>query len=194
MFKIFSRQNQINKPPVLKPNSYFGFLCLMALKSLRTREKAGGVFSHKDKPLNRPPYQYWINKQIIALFIISLLSSCEPCPTICFAESVILKASWYSIESLKKEGTYKHSKGVMANGETFSDNAFTCACNTYRLGTLLLVTAIKSGRSVVVRTTDRTSRRFKGKRIDLSRAAMEALGGKQALTKGLIDVNVEVVK
>ncbi len=44
MFKIFSRKNRINKAPVNKPNSFFGFLCLMAIKSLCTREKAGAIF------------------------------------------------------------------------------------------------------------------------------------------------------
>ena len=27
-----------------------------------------------------------------------------------------MQASWYSVQSLKNEGTYKYSKGVMANG------------------------------------------------------------------------------
>jgi len=40
---------------------------------------------------------------------------------------------------------------------------------------------------------DRTARRFKGKRIDLSKGAMFSLGGQQALNKGLLKVTVEVL-
>lgn len=109
------------------------------------------------------------------------------------AQAQQLTASWYSIESLKAEGTYKYSKGVMANGQMFSDNGFTCASWDYPLGTWLLVTNRKGGNNVIVRTTDRTARRFKGRRIDLSKGAMEALGGRKALKEGLLLVKVEKV-
>jgi len=190
-----SRKTRINKAPVFEPNSSFGFLRLMPNWVLTALERAGAIFNKhsKERPLNKPPYQYWINKQVIALFIISLLSSYEQCPA--FAEHITLKASWYSIESLKKEGTYAYSKGIQANGKLFDENALTCASCDFPLKTKLRVTTIKAPKkSVIVEVTDRTARRFKGKRIDLSRAAMEALGGKQALIQGLIEVSIKEIK
>lgn len=131
-----------------------------------------------------------VKKTIIGL-VISLL--CQILTTEnCIAENTkTLVASFYSIESLKKEGTYKHSKGVMANGDKFNNNAFTCANRLYPLGSLLRVTDVKSDKSIVVRTTDRIGKRFSKTRIDLSIAAMETLAGKQGLLQGLIKVRVE---
>ena len=129
---------------------------------------------------------------IIAVSLITVNTLIIPTDP-CFA--LQLQASWYSEASLKKEGTYKTSKGVQANGKLFDENALTCASWDFPLKTKLRVTTIKAPkRSVIVEVTDRTNKRFKGKRIDLSRAAMEALGGKQALRKGLLNVTVEVIR
>ena len=117
------------------------------------------------------------------LFILSVLSSVEA------NQSYTLTASWYSVESLKQEGTYKYSKGVMANGELFT-NGFTCANRLYALGTMLRVTNIKTGKSVIVKTTDRIGKRFANTRIDLSQLAFSKLA---KLEKGIISVNVEVI-
>jgi very-short-patch-repair endonuclease len=98
-----------------------------------------------------------------------------------------LTASYYSTDSLKKEGTYAYSGGKMANGKLFRDAAATCACNSYKLGAVLRVTNLSNGRSVVVINSDHTAKRFKGKRIDLSISAMRALDG---ISRGLIQVEV----
>jgi rare lipoprotein A len=102
-----------------------------------------------------------------------------------------LIASWYSIQSLKNEGTWKHSKGVMANGKHFSDSGLTAACRLYPLGSRVMVTNVANGKTVCVTITDRIGKRFAKTRIDLSKGAMEALGGKQALIQGLLQVEVE---
>lgn len=103
-------------------------------------------------------------------------------------------ASYYDLASLKKEGTYKTSKGVMANGKVFDENAYTCACRMYPLGAVLRITNTHSGKWVVVTVTDRIGKRFAETRIDLSRAAMEALGGQWALDQGLVKVIMERIK
>ena len=103
---------------------------------------------------------------------------------------VFLLASWYSVQSLKEEGTYSYSKGIMANGRQFSDNGLTAACNSYPLGTKVKVTRTDTKASVVVLVTDRTAKRFTGKRIDLSAGAFAKLA---PLSKGLIKVIVEVL-
>jgi rare lipoprotein A len=124
-------------------------------------------------------------KILIVLVAILCLLLCLP------ALAEPLKASWYSIESLKKEGTYKKSKGVMADGNLFSDTAFTCACNLYPLHTLLRVTCLANNKSVVVRVTDRISRRFTKTRVDLSKVAFQSIAD---LKKGLVEIKVEEIQ
>ncbi len=123
------------------------------------------------------------------LGIMLLLGGCNQDPV--WAEEITLKASWYSVESLKKEGTYKYSKGVMANGKLFRDNDFTCANRLYPLGSVLRITNLENGRSVIVRTTDRIGKRFGKTRIDLSRMAFNSIS---ELSKGIIPIKVEVIK
>lgn len=101
-----------------------------------------------------------------------------------------LTASWYSIQSLKDEGTWKRSKGVMANGELFDENRLTCATNLYPLNTLLCITNIQNGKSVVVVVKDRIAKRYGKTRIDLAKGAFLAL---DELKKGVIRVRVEKV-
>lgn len=131
---------------------------------------------------NKLPNPIWFIPLVVLFTLIIGVS---------FARAETLTASWYSVASLKKEGTFKYSKGVMANGKLFKDEAFTCATRDFKLGETLKITSISSGKSVVCEVTDRISKRFKGKRIDLSRSSMEAIGGKQALIQGLIKVKVE---
>ena len=95
-------------------------------------------------------------------------------------------ASWYSTDSLKKEGTYAYSHGQCADGSMFRDGAYTCATCDWPLGVYLRVSY--GQRSVLVKVTDRTNKRFKGKRIDLSKQAFSDLA---PLSKGLIRVNVQ---
>jgi len=91
--------------------------------------------------------------------------------------------AWYSIESLKTEGTWKTSKGVMANGEKFLDDNFTAASNIHALGTWLLVTNTQNGKTVLVKVTDRISKRFTNKRIDLSKKAFSKIAN---LEQGIV--------
>ena len=103
-----------------------------------------------------------------------------------------LTASWYSIDSLKKEGTFKTSKGVMANGKLFDENKFTCASWDYPLGAKLQITSLGyPKKTVTVENTDRTARRFKGKRCDLSKKAFEILA---PLSQGLCEVSIKCVE
>ena len=102
-----------------------------------------------------------------------------------------LKASWYSIESLKKEGTYKYSKGVMANGKPFNDLLFTCATRLFPLGVQLKVTNTQNQKSVVVVVTDRIGKKFAKTRIDLSKRAFAQIAN---LQQGIIPVKIEVIK
>jgi len=76
-----------------------------------------------------------------------------------------------------------------ANGEIFSQQKFTCACNVLPLGTWVRVTNLRNGRSVVVKTNDRLHPKVK-RVVDLTRAAAEKLG---FISRGLTRVKVEVL-
>jgi rare lipoprotein A (peptidoglycan hydrolase) len=113
-----------------------------------------------------------------------------------------LTASWYSVASLKKEGTWKKCEKRMANGKRFNENALTCATRLYPLGTLLRVTRIIKGETeedditkvVIVKVTDRIGKRFAKTRIDLTKIAFEYLLTENETTDiGLLKVKVEKV-
>jgi len=90
------------------------------------------------------------------------------------------QASWYGV---------RHHGKRTANGELFDMFQFTAAHRTLPLGSRVLVTNLKNGRTVEVRVNDRgpvpTARI-----IDLSYAAADELG---ALADGVIPVRVRVV-
>ena len=76
-----------------------------------------------------------------------------------------------------------------ANGEIFSQQKMTAACNVLPLGTWVKVTNLKNGRSVVVKINDRLH--YKMKRVvDLSKVAARQIGHKD----GLARVKVEVIE
>ena len=125
---------------------------------------------------------------MVAVCLLGALVLMMVCCKGCKAQEIPLQASWYSINSLKREGTYKHSHGRMANGHIFSDNGFTCATQLFPLGSTLRVNMGLSKDYVIVKVTDRIGKRFAKTRIDLSRAAFQRLA---RLDKGLINVEVE---
>ncbi len=89
-------------------------------------------------------------------------------------------ATWYGRE---------HQGRLTASGEPFDMHKLTAAHPTLPLGTHLLVTNLKNGRSVRVRVNDRGPT-APGRIIDLSYGAAETLGYVQT---GLIPVRVQVL-
>lgn len=75
---------------------------------------------------------------------------------------------------------------ITASGEKFDKNKFTCASNHYKMGTMLEVTNVLNGKSVVVKVNDTGG--FKGKKIDLSEGAFKKIAD---LKQGVIKVKVE---
>ena len=75
-------------------------------------------------------------------------------------------ASWYGSESGNRT----------ANGERFRPGWITAAHTTLPLPTYVEVTALDSGRRVIVRVNDRGPFAGRGRIIDLSRGAAELLG------------------
>lgn len=126
------------------------------------------------------------NIRIVARLVILFL--------LVFSESAFagtLKASWYSDASLKAEGTFKTSKGIMANGKRFNENDLTCACRMFPLNTVIKVTSLASNKSVIVKVTDRIGKRFAKTRIDLSKSAFAKIAD---LKQGLVPITVEVIR
>lgn len=90
-------------------------------------------------------------------------------------------AVWY--------GKEQHG-GPTASGERFNMHELTAAHRTLRMGTLVQVTNLRSGLSVVVRINDRGPY-TRGRIIDLSYAAAKQLGMVQA---GVAPVLVRVLR
>lgn len=84
-------------------------------------------------------------------------------------------ATWYSLD-----GNYTSS------GEVFDSSKMTCASNHYKVGTLLEVTNVANGKSVVVKVNDTGA--FRGHKIDLSKGAFSKIAN---LKKGVIKIKVE---
>lgn len=102
-----------------------------------------------------------------------------------------LEASWYSAASLKAEGTWRRTRGVMANGEKFDETQATCATRLYKIGTVLKITNTENGKSTICMVRDRIGKRFAQTRIDLAKHSfMEIADCKQ----GLVPIIVEVLQ
>jgi rare lipoprotein A len=76
-----------------------------------------------------------------------------------------------------------------ANGEIFSQQKMTAACNVVPLGTWIKVTNLKNKKSVVLRVTDRLHKKTK-RVVDLPRIAAKELN---YISAGLTRVKVEVL-
>ncbi len=90
----------------------------------------------------------------------------------------VMTASWY--------GPHFHGKET-ANGELYNQMALTAAHKSLPFGTILQVTNLKNGKSVVVRINDRGPY-IDGRDLDLSKGTATALG---MLGRGVIKVKVE---
>jgi len=134
----------------------------------------------------KPFIEYQKNWMIWILVIVVLLVLCGTCKS-----EETIKASWYSVESLKKEGSWAIWKGVMSNGEQFNDDAYTCASRMHNLGTMLMVTNLNNGARVQVKVTDKIGKRFAKTRIDLSKKAFSQIAN---LKWGVVPIKIEVIK
>ena len=90
------------------------------------------------------------------------------------------EASWYG---------ERHQGRRTASGEVYDMHRLTAAHRELPLGTCVLVTNLKNGRSVEVRVNDRGPT-VAGRIIDLSYAAARALG---AVAAGTFPVSVQVL-
>jgi len=89
-------------------------------------------------------------------------------------------ASWYG----DGEKLNKHT----ASGEIFNPKELTCASWDYDFNTLLKVTNITNGKSIVVRVNDRGPNKRLGRTVDLTKFAFSKIAD---IREGLIFVKVE---
>jgi len=88
-------------------------------------------------------------------------------------------ASWY--------GPGFHGRRT-ASGQTFNTHSYTAAHKTIAFGTKVKVTNLKNKRTVLVTVNDRGPY-FRGRIIDLSQAAKNAIG-----MEGTAPVSIQVIK
>jgi rare lipoprotein A (peptidoglycan hydrolase) len=93
----------------------------------------------------------------------------------------VVRASFY--------GKPFHGKRTSC-GEVYNMHALTAAHRTLPMGTLLKVTNLKNGRSVIVRVNDRGPYIW-GRNIDLSVAAAKQL---KMVKDGITKVRIEIIK
>jgi rare lipoprotein A len=105
----------------------------------------------------------------------------------CFGQNIdrsneVHKVSYY--------GGNFHGKKA-ANGEIYNKNNLTCAATkNYKFGTILKVTNIKNGKSVIVEVTDRGNFAKFGRTLDLSEKAFKTIGN---IKSGLFKVYIEIL-
>jgi rare lipoprotein A len=82
--------------------------------------------------------------------------------------------------------SFYQSGEITANGEKFEPMGMTAAHRRYKFGTLLRVTHLETGKSVIVRINDRGPY-IDGRSLDLSRGAAEAIG---MIEEGIAEVEI----
>lgn len=108
-----------------------------------------------------------------------------------FLDTIALDVTLYQKSA---NACYYHDKfngRKTASGAIFNNSELTCAHKKLPFGTLLKVTSLQTGKSVIVKVTDRGPF-SKGKDIDLSKKAFKAIAPKRY--GGHIAVSIEIIK
>lgn len=105
---------------------------------------------------------------------------------------ILLIASWGCPSLAQQRGMASYYSNRMhgrrmSNGDKYHKDSLTCAHAKFALGTLLKVTNVKNGKSVIVEVTDRCANHAR-RIIDLSYAAAKQIG---LITQGMATVLVE---
>jgi rare lipoprotein A len=126
------------------------------------------------------------------LALLLQLTSCAFIPDPVYRSSGVTAS--LSVTGFRQRGTASyygpgfHGR-LTANGETFDQNAMTCAHLTLPFGTLLHVTNLDNDLEIVVRVNDRGPY-VDGRIIDLAQGAAEELG---MLETGIAEVMLRVI-
>jgi len=121
-----------------------------------------------------------------------------------YLDSVNIKRYKQKIDTSRIKIEINHIEGVSSfysknlngtktsTGERFYNNKYTAACNLFKLNTIVRVTNLQNGKTVLVRINDRMHPNMlkKGRVIDLSQSAAKQLVFR---SKGLVKVTVEAI-
>ena len=99
------------------------------------------------------------------------------------AVAQVHKASWYGFKPWDGRKT--------ASGEVFRTYGLTTASNSHKMGTMLRVTNVVNGKSVVVKVTDTGGFAKYGRTLDLLQGAFQKI---TPLSQGIVRVKIEVLK
>lgn len=121
--------------------------------------------------------------------MISMSSSVKAEDTIRQSQEVLQIKKLDDNTKVGKASFYKYGSKT-ASGEKFNKNALTCAHMSLPFNTMLRVTNIKTGDSVVVRVTDRGNFAKLGREIDLSEGAFKKIA---PLKQGVVKVKIEKI-
>ena len=128
-----------------------------------------------------------MNSRLWALCVLLMASACLlGCPS---KPSVVRPPAYDTVGMASFYGKKFHGRKT-ANGERFNMNAMTAAHKRLAFGTMVRVTHVQNGRSVVVRINDRGPF-SKGRIIDLSYAAAKKLG---MISQGVAKVRLRILR
>jgi peptidoglycan lytic transglycosylase len=131
------------------------------------------------------------NKMFFILFLVIIVSSCQP--------AVRYSNSRTGNNADSQKGDILRGKAsfyadffegrLTANGEVFDQSRLTAAHKSLKFGTIVRVTNLKNGKSIVVKINDRGPF-VAGRIIDLSKEAARQIG---MIQDGVVDVTVEIL-
>lgn len=134
-------------------------------------------------------------KKILLILSAAFIASCSSTVRYSNTEYVRPKSSSQPVVSEKviygKASYYadKFHGRKTANGETFDMYDYTAAHKELPFNTMIKVTNLNNGKTVVVRINDRGPF-IKGREIDLSKGAAEKL---DMISAGVVDVKMEII-
>jgi rare lipoprotein A (peptidoglycan hydrolase) len=154
--------------------------------------------------------KYKIQLMVFAYFLLSCVPiyaqqvNSNTLTTKNYLDSVNIKRYKNKIDTSRIKIEINHLQGVSSfysknldgtltsTGERFYNNKYTAACNLYKLNTIVRVTNLRNGKTVLVRINDRMHPNMlrKGRVIDLSQSAAKQLAFK---SKGLVKVTVDAI-
>ena len=155
---------------------------------------------------NGNPLTFWLTSLLAVVLLVFLVSACGPKRRVVYERRIpptekkeLLKEEKPPSETIEKRETRVVQYGVASwygddfhgkptsSGEIYDMYQFTCAHNTFPLGTMVMVTNLDNGRSVELRVNDRGPF-VKERIIDLSYSAARILG---IVEQGTAPVKVE---
>ena len=128
--------------------------------------------------------------KLLTLALLFVATSLPAAPSGARANEVAESANEFSESGKASYYSDKFQNRKTASGERYQHDLKTAAHKKLPFGSLVQVTNLKNGKSVVVKINDRGPF-VKGRVIDLSKSAFDHIGD---TSRGLIGVKIEVIR